>query len=79
MPQWEYCTLSSDETFLYYQTYQTDGLHTTSKPFNAQLWASCIALLGTLGWEAVGATPVENGLAWHFKRMFDPANGTLQL
>ena len=79
MPQWEYCTLNNDQTYLFYTLYQQDGLHTIKKPLNDSLWSWCISTLGLIGWEATGTTVNSVGIAWHFKRILDPSNETLQL
>ena len=78
MPQWEYCTLSCTNDTIYYTLYQEQGEYEDSRAYTDDLWASCIAVLGALRWEAITTTiltsPQEMVQIWQFKRPIQPGN-----
>jgi hypothetical protein len=79
MPQWEYCALSFDEEHITYYLYQMEGIHTESDEVSSYLWGRCLAILGSIGWEAVAVHHEEKGASWSFKRMIHPNNHYLTL
>ena len=74
MPQWEYCTLSSNGRHIIYTLYRKDGPYLDSRDSNERLWAASIAMLGLKGWEAINNYNGPNITVWFFRRTVHPKN-----
>jgi hypothetical protein len=74
MPQWEYCTLSSNGRHIIYTLYRQDGPHADSRESNEWMWASSIATLGLMGWEAINTYNGPNITVWFFRRTVHARN-----
>jgi hypothetical protein len=74
---WEYCSLGYSSQEVVYSRYQQGQFHQVRQAFDMNLLNDCLALLGTMNWEAISVTTTNEAQEWHFKRLINPANGEL--